>query len=144
MGRCGPETPHGEMFIVDTDDDFDLNIIKTDGDVLWLLYLLDRLGGELRYRDLKCTIRRSGDDCPLFIIQSLAEGMRDAANFAFGRQYEHVAFSSEWQILSKEVTELKIVFLIIEQKIDPQAKFLSILDTRRLEWSSDGWRAEFR
>src|SRR5512136_270632 len=69
-------TEESYFLIHDTSDGYPpdpITITPCKNDVVWVLDLLDRFGGELCHGSLKCTIRRSRKRPPLFFIQKITE-----------------------------------------------------------------------
>jgi hypothetical protein len=127
-----PASNKAQNFILavnDPDEDYDLTLSNSESDALWLIYLLHRLGGRLKGGGKEFTIRPARNACPpLLLVQPISGLMRDAANTAMGRQYEHFISSKAWQILGKELEEVNVMVLVIESKSDAAVKFLGVLD----------------
>jgi hypothetical protein len=85
-------------------------------EIIWVLDLLDRFGGELAYGKLKCHIRRRKKRLPVFVVKEVSEGTAQALNNVYHHQYETYAKSGKWLILGKEFPELDLTGLIIRKE----------------------------
>ena len=87
-----------------------------ESDILWVLDLLDRFGGELAYGKLRCLIRRRKKRLPVFVVKEVSEGTAQALNAVYHHQYEHYVKSSKWLILGKDFPELDLIGIIIRKE----------------------------
>jgi hypothetical protein len=123
----------GYIVIHDTGDGYPpdpMDIIPRTSDMVWLLDLLDRYGGELTHGKSRCMVRRSKKRHPVFLVQSISEGTAEGLNLAFGSFYEHFIQSSRWQMLGKELPEVNLMALLIRFTTDGAGKYLVLLDRR--------------
>ena len=100
-----------------------------ESDILWVLDLLDRFGGELAYGKLKCHIRRRKKRLPVLVVKEVSEGTAQALNAVYHHQYEHYVKSSKWLILGKDFPELDLIGIII-RKEESLVRYIGFLDRR--------------
>ena len=96
-------------------------------EILWVLDLLDRFGGELAYGKLRCCIRRRKKRLPVFVVKEVSEGTAQAFNAVYHHQYEHYVKFSKWLILGKDFPELDLIGLII-RKEESLVRYIGFLD----------------
>ena len=96
-------------------------------EILWVLDLLDRFGGELAYGKLKCHIRRRKKRLPVFVVKEVSERTAQALNDVYHHQYEHYVKSSEWLILGKDILEMDLIGLIIKKE-ESLVRYMGLLD----------------
>ena len=87
-----------------------------ESDILWVIDLLDRFGGELAYGKLQCRIRRRKKRLPVFVVKEVSKGTAQALNGVYHHQYEHYVKSSKWLILGKDFPELDLIGVIIRKE----------------------------
>lgn len=85
-------------------------------EILWVIDLLDRFGGEVAYGKLRCCIRRNKKRLPVFIVKEVSLGTAQALGAVYKHQYEHYFKSDQWMILGKEFPELDLMGLIIKKE----------------------------
>lgn len=114
-------------------------------EILWVLDLLDRFGGELAYGKLRCCICRKKKRLPVFIVKEVSLGTAQALGAVCQHQYEHYFKSDEWMILGRDFPELDLVGLII-RKEEGMMRYVGFLDrgTAEILYSrlGDGVRPE--
>ena len=96
-------------------------------EIVWVLDLLDRFGGELAYGKLRCCIRRKKKRLPVFIVKEVSEGTSQALGAVYQHQYEHYYKSDEWMILGKDMPELDLMGLII-RKEEGMMRYIGFFD----------------
>ena len=77
----------GSIVIHDEGDGYPpdpMDIIPRTSDMVWLLDLLDRFGGELAHGKSRFTLQRSKKRCVVFLAQSNSEGTAEGLYLAFG------------------------------------------------------------
>jgi hypothetical protein len=77
---------------------------------------------------LRCLVRRSKKQYPVFLIQSISTGAAEELNLAFGYLDEHFVQFSRWEILGKELPEVDLMALLVRFKTDGAAKYLALMD----------------
>jgi hypothetical protein len=77
-------------------------IRPTAGDAVWLMDLLDRFGGEVRFGNRKCVIKRKKRRPAVFLIQPISLTMREALVDSIGPLFEHYLASKSWVIWGKK------------------------------------------
>jgi hypothetical protein len=97
------------------------------GDAVWMMDLLDRLGGEIRYGDRKCVIKRKKKRPPVFLIQPISLTTREALADSMRSLFEHYLESKMWVVWGKEVTD-KMMFLIITNRQDEDRVYFGTFD----------------
>jgi hypothetical protein len=105
-----------------------IHIFARKSDLVWLLDLLDRYGGELVFGKLKCTIRRKRKRYPFFVVQEISEETTTAFHSSVGSFYERFMEIGEWRLLAEELPETDLMAVIIESREDSGAKFLGLFD----------------
>jgi hypothetical protein len=85
-------------------------------DIIWVLDLLDRFGGELAYGKLRCHIRRRKKRLPVFVVKEVSEGTAKSIGGVYQHQYELYFKSNKWMILGKDFPELDLIGLIIKKE----------------------------
>jgi hypothetical protein len=98
-------------------------------EIIWVLDLLDRFGGELAYGKLRCHIRRRKKRLPVFVVKEVSDGTAQALNAVYHHLYEHYFKSNKWMILGKEFPELDLIGLIIKKE-ESMVRFIGFLDRR--------------
>ncbi len=96
-------------------------------EILWVLDLLDRFGGELAYGKLRCCIRRKKKRLPVFIVKEVSLGTAQALGTVYQHEYEHYFKSDEWMILGRDSPELDLVGLIIRKEAG-MMRYVGFLD----------------
>jgi hypothetical protein len=85
-------------------------------EIIWVLDLLDRFGGELAYGNLRCRIRRRKKRLPVFVVKEVSGGTAQALNAVYQHQYETYFKSNKWMILGKDFPELDLIGLVIRKE----------------------------
>jgi hypothetical protein len=96
-------------------------------EILWVLDLLDRFGGELAYGKQRCHIRRKKKSFPVFVVKEVSEGTAQALNTVYHHQYEHYFKSNKWMILGKDIPEMDLICLIIKKE-ESLVRYIGFLD----------------
>lgn len=97
------------------------------GDAVWMMDLLDRFGGEIRYRDQKCVVKRKKRRPAVFLIHPIGLTMREALVDTIGPLFEHYLESKKWVIWGKEVTD-KLMTLIVSNRQDEDRIYVGWFD----------------
>jgi hypothetical protein len=96
-------------------------------EIIWVLDLLDRFGGELAYGKQRCHIRRKKKRLPVFVVKEVSGGTAQALNAVYQPQYEHYFKSNKWMILGKDIPEMDLIGLII-RKEESLVRYIGFLD----------------
>jgi len=84
-----------------------VRLTSRKSDILWVLDLLDRFGGELAYGKPHCHIRRKKKRLPVFAVEKVSRGTALALGPVYHHPYEHYVKSGEWLILGKDFPEIR-------------------------------------
>jgi hypothetical protein len=96
-------------------------------EILWMLDLLDRFGGELAYGRLRCHIRRRKKRLPVFVVKEVSQGTAQALNTVYQHQYETYVESGKWLILGKDFQELDLVGINIKKE-ESRVRYIGFFD----------------
>ena len=104
------------------------------GDAIWIMDLLDRFGGEIRWGNHQCIVKRKKKKAALFLIQPISRITRDALieEAGIGSMFEHFLQSKSWTIWAKEITD-KMMILIINNRQNEDRIYVGWFD-RRTAW----------
>jgi hypothetical protein len=102
-------------------------VAPVQGDALWIMDLLDRYGGEVRFGNKQCVIRRKKKRPALFKVQRISLSTREALIEVLGHEFEHFLQSKSWTIIGKEAT-VKLMVLIITHRQDEDRIYLGLCD----------------
>ena len=120
------------LIIHDTEGEYPsdrIDITRRRSDVIWILDLLDRFGGELNYGKHTCEIIREHKRPPIFLIQQISEGTKDSLCKAV-QSFDCLLESDRWQLLGKELPGTTLTVVLIESKDSSQTAFLGLFDRR--------------
>lgn len=87
---------------------------RRKSDVLWVLDLLDRFGGELSDGKSTCRVRRPIQRFPVFLVQEVSEEMKSSFNQAVGCEYERFYQSDRWRVYGKDFPETRLSVFVVE------------------------------
>jgi hypothetical protein len=107
-----------------------LDVAPRTSDMVWLLDLLDRFGGELVYIKSRCLVRRSKKRYPVFLVLGISKQTAEGLNLAFGSFYEYFIQSGGWELLGKVLPEVDLMAVLIRSVDKAGGKYLALLDRR--------------
>jgi hypothetical protein len=102
------------------------------GDAIWIMDLLDRFGGEIRYGDREYVVKRKKKRPAIFLLQPISQITRDALSDSMGHFFEHYLESKKWVIWGKEITD-RLMALIVTNRQDEDRIYLGWFD-RQTAW----------
>ena len=100
-----------------------------EADIVWVLDLLDRFGGELFCGDLFCTISRDEPRLPVYWISRLDQKsyLGIHANSVF--LYEHFMESANnWRIFGKKLADSTLIMAIVWFLNEGDRRYLGLID----------------
>jgi hypothetical protein len=107
-------------------------LTPTHGDACWMIDLLDRFGGEVRYGNQPCIVKRKKKKPALFLVQPISLSTREALVNVMGLEFEHFLQSKSWTVIGKEVTD-KLMVLIVTNRQDEDRIYVGFFD-RKTAW----------
>lgn len=107
-------------------------LTPTQGDACWIIDLLDRYGGEVRYGNQQSIVKRKKKKPALFLVQPISLSVREALVDTIGPLFEHFVQSKSWTVIGKEVTD-KMMVLIVTNRQDEDRIYVGFFD-RKTAW----------